>query len=373
MNYVYYSPVGHVVEALKFSKGIHAANPGIEIHVALNRCSPTELTEACPWIKKTYPIDIYEFLTKDSDPACVKRVPRAWDYVMTNTLALCDIAAARTLGRDERALGNYLRASETLFRASMGTGRFFPKISFPDGLSYRFDAKVELQLPQHAIRFARRLDHAGPKMCLLLGGSGPYLAYPAIQTWIKIIRALNDCFSNLRIYLTGVRKSKPGYTTTRGYTDDHIDRILRTFPNVVDCYDIGLWNQLAVVKQSDMFLSPHTGFGFLALCVDTPWLTISGGEWSEYFFNHIPFYSVLPDNPGYPNYCSPKRRRRGPRPRRIRDMDPHRLDKKIPEILHAARLLMSRSFTYQDALKRHRQNARRANVRHDRIHLGPIF
>ena len=34
INYIYYNPVGHVVEALKFSKGLQEANPDIEIHVA---------------------------------------------------------------------------------------------------------------------------------------------------------------------------------------------------------------------------------------------------------------------------------------------------------------------------------------------------
>jgi ADP-heptose:LPS heptosyltransferase len=373
INYVYYNPVGHVVEALKFSKGLHEANPDIEIHVALNRYSPTQLTEAYPWIAKTYPIDIHEFLTKGPDAACLKRIPRTWDYIMTNTLVLHDLAKTKTSGRDEKAMGNYVRVSGTLFRASSGTGTFFPKIVFPTGLHYRVDAKVELQIPQHTNRFARRYEHDGPTICLLLGGSGPYRVYPTISTWIKIIRALNDSFPNLRIYLTGVRKSEKGRTATSGYTDGRIDKILKTFRNVVDCYDIGLWNQLAIIKQSDVFLSPHTGFGSLAPCVNTPWLTISGGNWPEYFFNHVPFYSVMPDNPDFPYLGNLEARDENGRPRRIPDMQPHKLEKKIPEIIEGTRLLMTKSFTYEAALKRHRLNIQRANVRRDKVHLGPFF
>lgn len=51
LNYVYYNPVGHVVEALKVAKGYHDANPGLEIEVLLNRRAPVELARACPWIR----------------------------------------------------------------------------------------------------------------------------------------------------------------------------------------------------------------------------------------------------------------------------------------------------------------------------------
>jgi hypothetical protein len=78
---------------------------------------------------------------------------------------------------------------------------------------------------------------------------------------------------------------------------------LRAHPSrPVDCFDIGLAEQLAVVEACGLFLSPHTGFGLAALAVATPWLTISGGRWFEYFFNHVPFRSVLPDVERYPAF-----------------------------------------------------------------------
>jgi hypothetical protein len=107
--------------------------------------------------------------------------------------------------------------------------------------------------------------------------------------------------------------------------------------------------------------------------VNTPWLTISGGNWPEYFFNHVPFYSVLPDNPDFPYLGNLESRDENGRPHRIPDMQPHKLEKKIPEIIEGTRLLMTDSFTYEAALKRHRLNIQQANVRRDKVHLGPFF
>jgi hypothetical protein len=70
----------------------------------------------------------------------------------------------------------------------------------------------------------------------------------------------------------------------------------------VDCFDIDLVEQLAIVESCNVFLSPHTGFSLAALAVGTPWLTISGGPWFECYFNHVPFRSILPDVERYPAF-----------------------------------------------------------------------
>lgn len=70
----------------------------------------------------------------------------------------------------------------------------------------------------------------------------------------------------------------------------------------LDCFDIGLAEQLAIVESSHLFLSPHTGVGLAALAVGTPWLTISGGRWFEYYSNHVPFRSIMPDVERYPAF-----------------------------------------------------------------------
>jgi hypothetical protein len=80
--------------------------------------------------------------------------------------------------------------------------------------------------------------------------------------------------------------------------------------DAVDAFDLALVEQLAVLAACDALLSPHSGFGFAASCVGTPWATISGGRWPEYFFNGAPFRPVLPDPRRYPCYTHEKRRSR---------------------------------------------------------------
>jgi hypothetical protein len=49
VNHVYYSPVGHVVEAIRYARGFKEANPGSEVHVALSDGAPWELCAGAPW------------------------------------------------------------------------------------------------------------------------------------------------------------------------------------------------------------------------------------------------------------------------------------------------------------------------------------
>ena len=86
---------------------------------------------------------------------------------------------------------------------------------------------------------------------------------------------------------------------------------LRAHPSTpLDAFDLPLAEQLALVEACDVFLAPHTGFGMAALAVGTPWLALSGGRWFEYFFNHVPFRSILPDPErygGFTQFAEPPR------------------------------------------------------------------
>jgi hypothetical protein len=59
-------------------------------------------------------------------------------------------------------------------------------------------------------------------------------------------------------------------------------------------------DQLAIIEKSSLFLSPHTGFGFAAVAVGMPWLTISGGPLAGVILQRHALYSVLPDMERYP-------------------------------------------------------------------------
>src|ERR1043166_8039074 len=86
LHWIYYNPVGHAVEAIKVAKALHDSNPGLEVSVTLSGATPHELTRACPWIKHTYPIKQVEILREGERARCLRRIPRTWDYVITNNL-----------------------------------------------------------------------------------------------------------------------------------------------------------------------------------------------------------------------------------------------------------------------------------------------
>jgi hypothetical protein len=91
-----------------------------------------------------------------------------------------------------------------------------------------------------------------------------------------------------------------------------------------------------------------------ALAVGTPWLALSGGQWHEWFFNGVPFYSVLPDTRRYPcfGWGAPlptidDEDGEGPR---TASMTAARIREDLPELLHAAELLIGRMLAYEQAL-----------------------
>lgn len=367
LNYVYYNPVGHIVEALKVAKGYHDANPGLEIEVLLNQRAPVELARACPWIRAAHAIDTYAFLP-DAPPgsgaAILEAVPREWDYVVTNDWILDDVKGMAEVHRDETSMVAFYEAARGYFRARVSASppEFEMEKEYLErvGPAYRSDAWVRVPLPDEAVAFAERYAHEGPALCVMLGGSAAPRAYPSARGWMRILRALHEAIPGVRLYLTGVRRSRNGRTATEAYGQREIRTVLRGVPDAVDCYDIGLWPQLALVARCGVFLSPHTGFGFAVSCVGTPWLTLSGGNWPESFWNGVPFYSVLPDDPHYP-YRGRRGSMYGPGPR-ISSMREPALARKVPEIIEGARLLLDPAFTFEAALARYGDNVRRANV-----------
>jgi hypothetical protein len=83
VNHVYYSPVGHVVEAIRYARGFHNANPGSEVHVALSDGAPWELCAGAQWIAGVYRIPVAD---PGSCKLSVPEMPREWDYIVDNNL-----------------------------------------------------------------------------------------------------------------------------------------------------------------------------------------------------------------------------------------------------------------------------------------------
>jgi hypothetical protein len=229
---------------------------------------------------------------------------------------------------------------------------------YPEGLAYNREPQMAFQVPNSALNYAKQYEHDGLKFAALLAGSSEPTNYPSMDTWLKIIGALVDEYPQTKIYVTGVYDSIAGKSATYSFARDQVQRIFDTFAETVNCYDIGLWNQIALLQECDILISPYSGFGFLAPCVGTPWLALSGREFNEYFFNRRPFYSVLPECPRYPCFqsgirqeCATKRERG----EQVLCMDAAHLSTKLPEIIEGTHVLLSGEWTYEKAKQQHIQ------------------
>jgi hypothetical protein len=335
---------------------------------------------AADWIDAVYPVDAAAFVGA-SNAAAARRLaaqPRAWDYLVVNDWIFDDTAGRGRLRGEELELVSYHRAAQAYFVARRGAAsadyRVRDWLRRLPGLAYDVGAPLRLRLPEAATAWVReRFPHDGPAACVLLGGSAGPAHYPATRSWARILRALARAIPGLRLYLTGVRRPAAGRTATVAYSDAQVRAILRAVPEAVDAYDLGLWRQLGLVQRCGFFLSPHTGYAFLALCVGTPWLTLSGGNWCENFYNPgVPFFRVLPENPDYP-YLGRLGVPYAARRPRIRCMRPDRLEPAIPRIIEGARLFLDPAFTFRDALERYRRDAARADVDRTKLALEPTY
>jgi hypothetical protein len=361
LNYVCRPSAGHVVEAMRYTRGLYEANSGAEVHLAMSDRSVPEITEGCPWITKTHAVHMDDF---DGAPKSV-RLPAEWEYIVDDNtiLAETDGVDPSLHSPDAAALTRYYRLATTKLTATMGRGTLSPRMRLPDGLMYRPHTRVTLRVPVENQVFARRYAHDGPKIAVLLGSSAGYYKHPDVSSWVKILDAIRNAFPAARFYLTGVRRPHGGKTYTAGYSGHAVDGILAGGADIVDCYDIGTWNQIAMIEGCDALISPNAGFALLALCVGTPLLTIAGGDEVEFFFNHLSFYVVLPDTPDFPYPEEPYLNGKIP------CMRPENLDRKIPEIVEGIGLLLDPGFTYPEAIARYAKNISKANVRREYVLL----
>jgi len=357
--------VGHLIEAIVLCKGIHNTNKNCEIHLIVNGDTPVELTKACPWIKKTYPINLEEVWKKGKQAKCYKDIPKTFDYIITNNLILMKDYEMRKIS--EKGMIKHLKISESLFEAKYGTGKLFPTKKFPKGLNLDDDSHVELKIPRKS-SFFEEIDFHEKNICVLLGGSKNPAFYPSLKTWEMIFVEIFNNFPDVKIFITGVTKVKKGQTSTEAYELNKIKRLSRIFKNVEVLYDIGMWNQIRIIRRCNVLISPHSGFSFIAPLVGTPWIEIAGGNWPAYLFNGIPFYSVMPDEPKYPYYgrLTVSRTKKT-----IPSMRFDTLIKKISEIIHALELIFSRKLSYEKSIQLHALNIKHSKTKLKKIPTHP--
>ena len=174
-------------------------------------------------------------------------------------------------------------------------------------------------------------------------GSSERALYPSLAAWERILDALPDA----RIVLIG-RLARDERTAT-AFSADELAALRSHRRAPLDGFDLPLAEQLALVEACDVFLAPHTGFGLAALAVGTPWLALSGGRWFEYWFNHVPFRSVIPDTERFPCFSqfAPAAVVDGRTP----SMSDERIAADLDRIVAAAEELLDGSLSYEQALR----------------------
>jgi hypothetical protein len=347
VNFFYAHPVGHAVEALHYCLGHHLADPSREISVAVNAATAVELAGFCPFVSHTYAVE-HPLLEPCPDSAPRQAgIPRRWEWIVDDFRRGQDIQLAMFPG-----LRDYYLTSDQLLTATRA--RTYVGSPVPGYVSHQ---QLRLELPQStraaaALRFASgRKPSGGGRIALMPAGSGERSLYPSVGSWRVILDALTDAFPGIEIALVG--KLRRENRTTTSLAPAELAGLLAHRSRPLNCFDIELAEQLAVVEACDLFLAPHTGFGMAALAVGTPWLALSGGRWFEYFFNRVPFRSIIPDPERYRSFTQfapadvVDDGDDGPR---TPSMSAVRVRDDLDRVVAAARELLDRSLTYERAL-----------------------
>src|SRR5579875_1495029 len=211
---------------MRYARGLGDANPDCEVHVALSNRTAWELCAGCPWIAATYPVALSE---REPERVELPPMPRDWGNILDNNLLRLETASpeqirpkgyvAPPLGWEEVAMLAYYERTDAELLARSGRGTLYPAISLPDGLNCSVGAHVRIEVPADSRAFVQRYRHDGPKIGVLLGGSGAAKMYPEVDSWVTVLDAIRLRFPTARFYVTGVRSTDRGQTITRAYTE----------------------------------------------------------------------------------------------------------------------------------------------------------
>jgi hypothetical protein len=343
VNFFYAHPVGHAVEGLHYCQGHHAAAPDRAVSVALNAATACELAEYCPFVESCYAIE-HPFVEPGVDSAsALAAVPRQWDWVVDDFRRRQDFQLRAFPG-----MNDYYEASDRHLTCARGR-----TVVGDSAAGYVPRCRLRLALPEDARERARvALESPGDRLIAVMpAGSGPRSLYPSVRSWRVILDALAERLPVVRFALIG--KLRRDGRTTSTLAPGEVAELLAHRSRPLDGFDLGLTDQLAIVEACDVFLSPHTGFGMGALAVGTPWLTIAGGRWFEYYFNHVPFRSIIPDVERYPAFTQfeePPTIGDGDDGPRTPSMASARIQDDLERIATAAAELIDGSLTYERAL-----------------------
>jgi len=344
VDHWYSHAVGHVIEALRRCQAYHAADPSLRVSLVLNGASPTELASCVPFVEQAFAVPYSSFGPSREDPRkALRGVPRDWDHVVHHPASV-DPEQQRFVG-----LQRYYAAARRHFRGRLGEG--VVGVSPP---AYEPHQTLRLALPEADRERATRELDGRLTIAVMPAGSGARRLYPSLASWRLVLDELERRIPGVGFAFVG-RLGAGGGQTVSGIARGEVDRLRESRRLAVDAFDRPILSQLATVEAARLFLSPHTGFGMAALAVGTPWLTLSGGDWHEYFFNGVPFHSVIPKGRSHEAFArgrslplvDPDSDGEGPR---AWALSAARLRGDLDEIADAAVRLVDGDVTYEEAL-----------------------
>lgn len=339
VDWATFPPVGHVIEGLQIAGAYAAAYPHLPVSLALHRRAPVELADCCDFLAARYTVDYDVEGTFFPDDAFAA-VPPDWRWTY------------RCYLRDDPA---NQAAFPQLARLSAAAAAHFGTPGDAPGLSHLPEQPLRLKLPQDARQAAHDVlgpvPAGTPVLAVLTSGGGNRTAYPSTGSWLLMLRELRAAWPQAVIVLAGKTAGAHGRRSSampRAEVSAPMAEV-----GAVDGYDLPLLVQLALVQRAALLLSPHSGFGFAALAVGTPWLTLSGGPHFEFFHNGVPFHSLVPDTSrfpafgGTPHVVAADGDGSGPREA---SMTRERVVGTLPELLDAAASLVAGRLTYEERL-----------------------
>jgi hypothetical protein len=344
VDHWYSHAVGHVIEALRRCQGYHAGDPTVRPSLVLNGAAPAELAACVPFVDRVFAVAYTSFGAVEGRPrSALRGVPRDWDYVLRHPFAA---------DRDHERFAGFqawVAASRRHFRARVASGA-----AGESPPAYAPHQRLRLELPDDARERAHATLGDRLAVAVMPAGSGARYLYPSFASWAAILDELERQLPDVVFVFVGKVRPEGGRTLS-GITRDEVDRLIAARPGATDAFDLPILDQLATIEASSVFVSPHTGFGFAAVAVDTPWLAIAGGDWPEHFFNGVPFYSVLPKSTDVPAFVHSRslpmvEADEDGEGRRSATMSVRRIREDLDELADAAVTLVRGRLSYEEAL-----------------------
>ena len=288
--WAYYSAVGHYIELLQLIADYKSANQDLRIFAVVNDKGPFGILEYSGISEDVYPINVLEIA--ENNLSQLDNLPNRFDFVIYPKQFKYNDFLSQELDACFKNLICHFKGNtwsgysdDSQARAYLNKNNYSP---------------FRLKLPKFKLDEYKNKYSEYPIFSVMLKGASKQTKWPSLKTWKIILSGIKKKYPEARFLITGVLEAHGNIHNSNSQLKNKIDTFISSIPGAINCYDIGLENQLAIIQSSNIFIAPHTGFAFLAPCLGTPWLALSGGEWAEEMPAHMPFYSVLPDCNKYP-------------------------------------------------------------------------